>query len=137
MFRSERFIRDPLIGNGSVGDLLFWDPALSSASFVGQFPLGFQELIAASSGSALVWAFRDDTGEEQTTLLQWEPVVRTVVFDDEGLFDFTLLEPSYFFDTQAAKAYRFASPLQALFLPGPPVDVLGHQPGDYHVIKVR
>ena len=96
-----------------------------------------KELIAASSGSALVWAFRDDTGEEQTTLLQWEPVVRTVVFDNEGLFDFTLLEPSYFFDTQAAKAYRFASPLQALFLPGPPVDVLGHQPGDYHVIKVR
>ena len=134
MFLAIRFLLDPF---ADTGDLLVWDPDLSRAQFIGAgLGLGFHDLGAATGSAALVSSlFR--TGGQGTTLFRLDPTRTSTFFPNVDLTRiYTLLEPSYLYNTADLKFHRLQPSLETTALPAKLAVVTGNPIGDYHVIRL-
>ena len=141
MFLTKSFVHNPSIhAFADLGDLLVWDPGLARAQFIGaELALGFHHFGAATGSAVLVSSFFT-TGGRGTTLFRLDPTQAPTFFPDVDLTSrtYTLLEPSYLYNTADLKFYRLAPPIQRTALPAKLADLPdGSNPiGDYHVIRV-
>ena len=123
---------------GYLGDLLVWDPGLARALFVGA-PIrpGAHSLGSATSAAALVSFDVFATGEYGTTLFRLDPAQASTRFPNVDLTEaYTLLEPSYLYNTDDLRFHRAQPSLDATALPATLADVVGNPAGDYHSIRL-
>ena len=123
---------------GYLGDLLVWDPGLARALFVGA-PIrpGAHSLGSATSAAALVSFDVFATGEYGTTLFRLDPAQASTRFPNVDLTEaYTLLEPSYLYNTDDSRFHRAQPSLDATALPATLADVVGNPAGDYHSIRL-
>ena len=134
VFLAIRFLLDPF---ADTGDLLVWDPDLSRAQFIGAgLGLGFHDLGAATGSAALVSSlFR--TGGQGTTLFRLDPTQAPTFFPNVDLTrSYTLIEPSYLYNTADLKFHRLQPSLETTALPAKLAVVTGNPIGDYHAIRL-
>src|SRR2546425_481970 len=118
VFLSQSFV-DNADEFGYLGDLLVWDPGLARALFVGA-PIrpGAHSLGSATGAAALVSFDVFATGEYGTTLFRLDPAQASTRFPNVDLTEaYTLLEPSYLYNTDDLRFHRAQPSLDATALP--------------------
>jgi len=137
VFLSLSFVDNFLTGDfGYIGDLLVWDPGPARARFVGAaLPLGFHDMGPATGAAALVSSFLM-TGDTGTTLFRLDAAQASTLFPDVDLTQtYTLLEPSYLYNTTDLKFHRPVPSLDKSALPAS-LAAGGSRTGDYHTIRL-
>ena len=77
------------------------------------------------------------TGEYGTTLFRLDPAQASTRFPNVDLTEaYTLLEPSYLYNTDDLRFHRAQPSLDATALPATLADVVGNPAGDYHSIRL-
>jgi hypothetical protein len=115
--------------------LIAWNPALSRIDAVKEFTdEGLHVLTTASRDAALFLTI--GTGSNQSRLVDFSTESVTS-FSNQLLFDYALLDPSYFYNTSD---FKFHSKDASLASTGTPVSlapaVTGNPRGRYHLLRI-
>lgn len=126
---------------GNLGDLLVWDPDLSRAQFIGAgLGVGFHTLGSATGSAALVSSSFFAPSGRGTTLFRLDPTPASTFFANIDLTQaYTLLEPSYLYNTTDLKFHLLQPSLERTALPATLAtltNVTGHRAGNYHSIRL-
>jgi len=134
VFLAIRFLLDPF---ADTADLLVSDPDLSRAQIiVAGLGLGFYDFGAPTGSDALLSSLFS-TGGHGPTLFRLDPTQAPTFFPNVDLTrTYTLLEPSYLYNTADLKFHRLQPSLETTALPAKLAVVTGNPIGDYHAIRL-
>jgi hypothetical protein len=115
--------------------VIAWDHAAGRATPVGLLGPGSHGLLAATSSTALVHSFVGANFDPAGYILRLDESRPPIEFLGESLGMFTLLEPSYLYNTEDEKFYRPSPPLRRTALPA---KLAGDADpfGDFHAIRL-
>lgn len=127
----------PQLDYWDFGKVVTWFPERTTAELRAELTLpGLHYLQAATRQSALVITDVYEPDFDETTRLVslgGDPSVRVFA---AGLWDFSLLAPSYLFNVRDLKFYRPAPPLTRTALPATLSDASGNPIGAYHAVRL-
>jgi hypothetical protein len=120
---------------GGATHVIAWDHEAGRAAVAATLEPGAHGLSAATSATALVNSFVGPQFEPAAFVVRLDDARPPVAFLGDSLWSFTVLEPSYLYDTETARFYRLRAPLQRTALPAPLAGSAGAE-GDFHALRL-